>query len=162
MSNERVTCVVLIGCGLSLEGVAEIDQEGHPGEGGAKTGFEETTEILKWRHQDFPGCPVVLEVQWICLCSSKAGCTTTMPGYSQYPAYHVAQEKYIKCRHLCDQCQWAAWWLESDLKRYWHTEGAMSVGIEHSHFCNNPLSPFPCRCSTWVTSSLEYPLRNSR
>ena len=47
MSNERVTCVVLIGCGLSLEGVAGIDQEGPLGEGGAKPGFEETTEFLK-------------------------------------------------------------------------------------------------------------------
>ena len=47
MSNERVTSVVLIGCGLSLEGVAEVDQEGPPGEGGAKAGFEETTELLK-------------------------------------------------------------------------------------------------------------------
>ena len=47
MSNERVTSVVLIGCGLSLEGVAGVDQEGPPGEGGAKAGFEETTEFLK-------------------------------------------------------------------------------------------------------------------
>ena len=47
MSNERVTCVVLIGCGLSLEGVAGVDQEGPPGEVGAKAGFEETTELLK-------------------------------------------------------------------------------------------------------------------
>ena len=47
MSNERVTCVVLIGCGLSLEGVDEVDQEGPPGEAGAKAGFEETTELLK-------------------------------------------------------------------------------------------------------------------
>ena len=47
MSNERVTCLVLIGCGLSLEGVAGVDQEGPPGEGGAKAGFEETTEFLK-------------------------------------------------------------------------------------------------------------------
>ena len=47
MSNERVTCVVLIGCGLSLEGVAGVDQEGPPTEGGAKAGFEETTELLK-------------------------------------------------------------------------------------------------------------------
>ena len=37
----------LIECGLSLEGVAEVDQEGPPGEGGAKAGFEETTELLK-------------------------------------------------------------------------------------------------------------------
>ena len=35
MSNERVTCVVLTGCGLSLEGVAGVDQEGPPGEGEA-------------------------------------------------------------------------------------------------------------------------------
>ena len=41
------TCVVFIGCGLSLEGVAEVDQEGPPGEVGAKTGFEQTTEFLK-------------------------------------------------------------------------------------------------------------------
>ena len=47
MSNERVTPMVLIGYGLSLEGVAEVDQEGLPGEGGAKAGFEETTELLK-------------------------------------------------------------------------------------------------------------------
>ena len=47
MSNERVTCVVLIGCGLSLEGVAGVDQEGPPGEGGAKAWFEETTELLR-------------------------------------------------------------------------------------------------------------------
>ena len=47
MSKERVTCVVLIGYGLSLEGVAEVDQEGPPGEVGAKTGFEQTTEFLK-------------------------------------------------------------------------------------------------------------------
>ena len=47
MSNERVTCVVLIGCGLSLEGVAGVDQEGPPGEGGAKAAFEKTTEFLK-------------------------------------------------------------------------------------------------------------------
>ena len=47
MSKERVTCVVLIGCGLSLEGVAGVDQEGPPVEGGDKTGFEEMTELLK-------------------------------------------------------------------------------------------------------------------
>ena len=47
MSNERVTCVVLIGYGLSLEGVAEVDQEGPPGDAGAKAGFEETTVFLK-------------------------------------------------------------------------------------------------------------------
>ena len=28
MSNEKVNCVLLIGCGLSLEGVAGVDQEG--------------------------------------------------------------------------------------------------------------------------------------
>ena len=47
MSNERVTCVVLIACGLSLEVVAEVDQKGPPGEGVAKAGFEETTQLLK-------------------------------------------------------------------------------------------------------------------
>ena len=47
MSNERVTCVVLTGCGLSLEGVAGVEQERPPGEGGAKAWFEETTEHLK-------------------------------------------------------------------------------------------------------------------
>ena len=41
------TCVVFIGCGLSLEGVAGVDQEGPPGKGGAKAGFEETIELLK-------------------------------------------------------------------------------------------------------------------
>ena len=81
MSNERVTCVVLIGCGLSLEGVAGVDQEGPPGEGGAKAGFEETTEFLKLRHQDFPGCLAFLEVQWLCPWASHAGGTTSMPGH---------------------------------------------------------------------------------
>ena len=47
MSNERVTYVVLIGCGLSLEGVAGVDQEGLLGEESAKAGIEETTELLK-------------------------------------------------------------------------------------------------------------------
>ena len=47
MSNERVTCVVLTGCGLSLEGVAGVDQEGPPGERDAKAGFEEITELFK-------------------------------------------------------------------------------------------------------------------
>ena len=40
MSSERVTCVVLIGCGLSLEGVAGVEQEGPPGEGRAKVGLK--------------------------------------------------------------------------------------------------------------------------
>ena len=47
MSNEKVNCVLLIGCGLSLEGVAGVDQERPPGEVGAKAVFEETTELLK-------------------------------------------------------------------------------------------------------------------
>ena len=47
MLNERVTCLLLIGCGLSLEGVAGVEQERPPGEGGAKAGIEETTELLK-------------------------------------------------------------------------------------------------------------------
>ena len=47
MSNESVTCVALIECGLSLELVPGVDQEGPPGEGGAKAGFEERTEVLK-------------------------------------------------------------------------------------------------------------------
>ena len=62
MSSERVTCVVLIVCGLSLEVVAEVDQKGPSGEGGAKAGFEETTELLKLRHQvsSSPGGPVFM------------------------------------------------------------------------------------------------------
>ena len=47
MSNERVSCVLWIGCGLSLEGVARVVQEGPPGKGGAKARFEETTVFLK-------------------------------------------------------------------------------------------------------------------
>ena len=47
MSNERVTCVVLLKCGLSLVLVPGVDQEGSPGEGGAKAAFEKTTEFLK-------------------------------------------------------------------------------------------------------------------
>ena len=47
MLNERVTCLLLIGCGLSLEGVAGVDQEGPPGEAGANARFEETTALPK-------------------------------------------------------------------------------------------------------------------
>ena len=81
MSNERITCVVLIDCGLSLEGVAGVDQEGPPGDVSAKAGFEETTELLKQRHQDFPGCPAVLDAQWLCLWAFHAGGTTSTPGH---------------------------------------------------------------------------------
>ena len=45
MLNERVTCLLLIGCGLSLEGVAGVDQEGPPGEEGAAAGLEDTIEF---------------------------------------------------------------------------------------------------------------------
>ena len=47
MLNERVTCLLLIGCGLSLEEVAGVDQEAPPAEGGAEAGFEGTTELVK-------------------------------------------------------------------------------------------------------------------
>ena len=47
MLNERVTCLLLLGCGLSLEGVAGVDQEGPPGEAGANARFEETTALPK-------------------------------------------------------------------------------------------------------------------
>ena len=36
------------------------------------------------------------------------------------------------------------------------------MGIEGSQFCTNSLPAFPCSWSTWVTSPLEHPLRNSR
>ena len=41
MSKERLTCAVLIGCRLSIEGVAGVDQEGSPGNGSVKAWFEE-------------------------------------------------------------------------------------------------------------------------
>ena len=47
MSNERVTCVVLIGYGLSLEGVAEVDQEGPPGE--AEKAMATHSSTLAWK-----------------------------------------------------------------------------------------------------------------
>lgn len=67
MSNERVTCELLIGCGLSLEIVAGVDQEGPPEEAGAKAGFEETqnfsnevlTSGLPWVSSG-PAIPVVM------------------------------------------------------------------------------------------------------
>ena len=36
------------------------------------------------------------------------------------------------------------------------------MGTEGCQLCTNPLPPSPCRCSTWVKSPLEHPLRNSR
>ena len=47
MSNERITCVVLLECGLSLELMRGVDQEGPPGEGDAKAELEETIGLLK-------------------------------------------------------------------------------------------------------------------
>ena len=38
---------MVIGCGLSSEGVAGVDQEGPPAEEDANAGFEETTELLR-------------------------------------------------------------------------------------------------------------------
>ena len=46
MSNERLTCVVLIGCGLSIQGVAGVDREGSPGKGSAKAWFEERLQSI--------------------------------------------------------------------------------------------------------------------
>ena len=58
MSNERVNCVLVIGCGLSLEGVAGVDQEGPPGEACAKAGLK--------RPQSFSneGTRTSLSFQW--------------------------------------------------------------------------------------------------
>ena len=39
--------MLVIECGLSLERVAGVDQEGPPGEAGAKVGFGENTELLQ-------------------------------------------------------------------------------------------------------------------
>ena len=69
-SNERVTCVVLIECGLSLEGVAGVDQEGPPGEGGAKAGFDYRVSQMKapelpWVSSG-PGNPVVMPLCFQC------------------------------------------------------------------------------------------------
>ena len=73
MSNERVTCELLIGCGLSLEIVAGVDQEGPPEEAGAKAGFEETqnfsnevlTSGLPWVSSG-PGGPVIMPLCFQC------------------------------------------------------------------------------------------------
>ena len=73
--------MVLLECGLSLELVPGVDQEGPPGEEGAKAAFEKTTEFLKGKHQDFPGCPTFLEVQWLCLCPSNTRGTISTPGH---------------------------------------------------------------------------------
>ena len=58
MSNERVICLVLIGCNLSSEGVAGVDQEGPPGEACAKAGLK--------RPQSFSneGTRTSLSFQW--------------------------------------------------------------------------------------------------
>ena len=42
--------MVLIGCGLSLEGVAGVDQEGPPGEGAAKAGLDRKSTRLNSSH----------------------------------------------------------------------------------------------------------------
>ena len=51
MSNERVTCEMLMGCGLSLEIVAGVDQEGPPEEEGAKAGFEELLRLQSFSNE---------------------------------------------------------------------------------------------------------------
>ena len=61
MSNERVTCEMLMGCGLSLEIVAGVDQEGPPEEEGAKAGFEELLRLQSFSNE---GIRTSLGVQW--------------------------------------------------------------------------------------------------
>ena len=70
----------MIGCGLSLEGVAGVDQEGPSGEVHAKLCLKrlqsfsnEGTRIL-W-------CPAVLGAQWLCLWASHEGDTTPTLGH---------------------------------------------------------------------------------
>ena len=59
MSNERLTCAVLIGCSLSIEGVAGVDQEGSPGNGSVKAWFEERLHSISGE-----GTRTSLGVQW--------------------------------------------------------------------------------------------------
>ena len=49
MSNERATCLVLIGYGLGLEKLAQSDlDKGPPEQGGVHAGYEEGTgELLR-------------------------------------------------------------------------------------------------------------------
>ena len=71
MSNERVTYVVLIGCGLSLEGVAGVEQEGPPGEGRAKVGLKRLQSFsnegtrIPWVSSS-PGGPVCMPLGFPC------------------------------------------------------------------------------------------------
>ena len=89
MSNERVTCVVLIGCGLSLEGVAGVDQEGPPGEEGAAAGFEDTIEFSN------EGTRTSLGVQW----------SWTSSGYaSGLPMQEVPLQRQVIESISCIEC----------------------------------------------------------
>ena len=103
MSNEKVNCVLLIGCGLSLEGVAGVDQEDLLEKWVLRLGLK--------RLQSFSneGTRTSLGVQhsWM-----SSGYASGLP-MQEVPlqcfiiesisTYNVAQEKYIKCRYRCDQ-----------------------------------------------------------
>ena len=67
--------MLLIRCGLSSEGVAEVDQEGPPGEAMLKLALKRLQSS-----SEFHGCPAVLEAQCVCLWASHAGGTTSAPG----------------------------------------------------------------------------------
>ena len=92
MSSERVTCVVLIGCGLSLEGVVGVDQEGPRGEGDVKLGLKRLQSISNegtrtslsvqrsWRPSGYaPGLPMQ-EVPLQCLVIESISCIKCSTG----------------------------------------------------------------------------------
>lgn len=110
--------MVLIGCGLSLEGVAGVDRvERLPAERDAKDGFIETTEF----QMKVPGHPwisngqedpVVMSLGFPC-----RG-TTLMPGLRINILHTVQHRKKISNTSTCVISCGASQWLESDLKRY--------------------------------------------
>ena len=120
--------MVLIGCGLSLEGVAGVDQEGPPGEGGAEAWLEETTELLKrrkrtslgvqwyWRSSDYDsGIPIqevpcqllVIELISCIPCSSGIKCQMQAPLLSKAVSCAVVGRLSDE---LCDTQREASVW----------------------------------------------------
>ena len=104
-----------------------------------------------------PGGAVIMPL------GSHAGDTTSMPGHRVNILHTMQYRKNISnadtsVMKVCE-LHGGQKVISRDMR---HPEGDITVGIEGSQFYTNPLTPSPCRCSTWVKSPLEHPLRNSR
>ena len=92
MSNEKVNCVLLIGCGLSLEGVAGVDQEDLLEKWVLRLGLKRlqsfsnegtrTSLVVQWswRPSDYASVLPMHEVPFQCLVIESISCIQCSTG----------------------------------------------------------------------------------